>query len=69
MTVTNSDRMEQMQDALQDLREDAALLQFVLLGAQPSIEPQAFSCLLRLSDYLKQHIQDAGMLFESRGKG
>ncbi len=60
--MKTSDQLEQIQEAMQDLREDAALLQLALLGAQASVDRMTLSCLLRLNDYLKQHIQDVEML-------
>lgn len=58
------EQFEQMEEAFQDLREDVALLQLVLLGAQAAIDRLTLSCLLRLSDYIKQHLQDVRMLVD-----
>ncbi len=57
-----------MQETLQDLREDITLLQLALLGAQASIDKLTLSCLLRLSDYLKQHIEDMGAVCQGEGR-
>ena len=59
MEIQNSDCI---QEALQDLQEDIALLQLALLGAQASVDKVTLNCLLRLSDYLKQHIEDMATL-------
>lgn len=53
---------ECLREALEDLEEDVALLQLALLGAQASIDRLTLACLLRLSDYLKQHVEDVEVL-------
>ena len=45
-------------ETLEDLQEDLFLLRMTLLGAEEVLEPLAFRCLLRLSDYLEQHVDD-----------
>lgn len=62
MMLTTEERSEYMKEALQDLKEDVALLQLALLGAQTSIDRLTLNCLLRLSDYLKQHVDDICVL-------
>lgn len=49
---------ESLRDTLQDLREDAALLRLALMGAEASMDRLTLDCLLRLSDYLNQHVDD-----------
>lgn len=56
-------RQEDIRETLQDLREDVALLQLALMGAEVSIDRLTFSCLLRLTDYLKQHVGDMESYF------
>ena len=58
MMLTPEEHAECLEETLQDLREDVALLQLALLGAQVSIDELTLRCLLRLSDYLKQHVDD-----------
>ncbi len=60
--MTKQEFSKCMQETLQDLREDAALLQLTLLGAQASIDKLTLNCLLRLTDYLKQHVEDMNTL-------
>ena len=50
-----------MMEALQDLREDAVMLHAVLCNAKAPVDQVTLACLLRLSDYLNQHIQDMEM--------
>ena len=56
--VSHFDHDECVRETLQDLREDAALLHLALMGAQVSIDELTWTCLLRLSDYLDQHVKD-----------
>jgi len=58
MMLTPTEHTECIEETLQDLREDVALLQLALLGAQAAIDRLTLHCLLRLSDYLKQHVDD-----------
>ena len=51
-----------VRETLRELREDAALLRMALLGGQSSMDGLTFSCLLRLSDYLRQHVDDVWVL-------
>lgn len=52
-------------DAIETLREDAALLELALMGAEVAIIPFIFSCLLRLTESLKQHIEDMAALYSA----
>ena len=56
--MRNFDHDECVKETLQELREDAALLHLALMGAQVSIDELTWTCLLRLSDYLDQHVKD-----------
>lgn len=56
--LTPAERSECIKETLQDLQEDATLLQLTLMGAHASIDKLTLSCLLRLTDYLKQHVDD-----------
>ena len=60
--MTGLEYSECLQETLQDLREDAALLRLALLGARVSIDRLTLDCLLRLSDYLNQHVDDLRVL-------
>ncbi len=60
--LTPTEHSECIEETLQDLQEDIALLRLALLGAQVSIDPLTHSCLLRLADYLKQHVDDICVL-------
>ena len=60
--MANFEQEENLREALQDLREDAALLRLALLGARVSIDRLTLDCLLRLSDYLNQHVDDLRVL-------
>lgn len=63
--MTGFEYSEHLQETLQDLREDAALLNLALLGARVSIDELTLTCLLRLTDYLDQHIRDIWTLYEN----
>ncbi|MGN0985311.1 MAG: hypothetical protein ACI4OU_02355 [Candidatus Enterenecus sp.] len=56
--MTDFEEEEGLRAAFQDLREDAALLRLALLGARVSTDRLTLDCLLRLSDYLDQHVDD-----------
>ena len=60
--LSETQHFECVQETLQDLREDVALIQLALWGAHASIDKLTLSCLLRLSDYLKQHVEDLVVL-------
>lgn len=53
---------ECLKETLQELKEDALLLDLALLGAQEFIDKLTLDCLLRLSDYLGQHVNDISVL-------
>lgn len=56
--MTDFEYSECLEETLQELREDAMLLNLALLGAQVSIDELTHDCLLRLTDYLQQHVND-----------
>lgn len=60
MTIFN--QQECIQETLQDLQEDAALLRLAVLGMARSTDKLTLACLLRLSDYLNQHVNDIRIL-------
>ena len=51
--INRFEHAECVQETLQELREDTALLHLVLMGAQASVDELTWTCLLRLTDYLK----------------
>ena len=55
-----------LQEAVQALREDSALLELALLGAQAAIDPTTLSCLLRVSDFIRDHIREMSALTETQ---
>ena len=55
-------KFECIQETLQDLQEDAALLRLSILGTQASVDELTRICLLRLTDYLDQHVNDICVL-------
>ena len=60
--MTPFEHDECLREALQELQEDAALLRLTLLGAQAPADALTLSCLLRLSNYLDQHVGDIRVL-------
>ena len=56
------DRKECIQETLCELKEDTAILRMVLMGAEGSVEQLTWDCLLRLTDYLEQHVDDICVL-------
>ena len=60
--MTDFDQSECLQETLQELQEDARLIHLSLLGAQTSVDKLTLDCLLRLTDYLSQHINDVCVL-------
>lgn len=60
--INRFEHAECVQETLQELREDTALLHLVLMGAQASVDELTWTCLLRLTDYLKQHVDDICIL-------
>lgn len=53
---------EALRETLQELREDAMLIGLALLGTQGSVDKLTRDCLLRLADYLNQHVNDIATL-------
>lgn len=62
--MTDLEYSKSLEDALEDLQEDAELIRIVLLGAGDAVDELTLRCMLRLSDYLKQHINDVEMLLK-----
>lgn len=60
--MTDRERAECIQETLHDLREDTALLRMALMGAEAAVDELTWACLLRLTDYLKQHVDDICVL-------
>ena len=52
-------------DAIETLREDAALLELALMSAEVAVIPFTFPCLLRLTERLQQHIEDMAALYSA----
>ena len=55
-------KFECIQETLQDLQEDAALLRLSILSTKNAVDDLTRTCLLRLIDYLNQHIHDICVL-------
>jgi len=51
-----------LQESLYDLRQDTRLLQLAIRGAAHTMDPLTWECLLRLTDYLQQHVNDVCFL-------
>lgn len=64
--MTKPEYTECLEETLQELREDAMLLELTLLGAQCSIDCLTLNCLQRLTDYLQQHVNDICVLCRGR---
>ena len=47
-----------LQNALYDLKQDTKLLQLAIRGSDSSMDSLTKECLLRLTDYLQQHVND-----------
>ena len=62
MILDEFEHSECVKETLQELREDAMLIALSLLGAQVSIDKLTLDCLLRLTDYLNQHVNDICVL-------
>lgn len=60
--MTIFDRNECIKEVLQDLQEDTLLLRLSILGLQGSVDELTSVCLLRLTDYLNQHVNDICVL-------
>lgn len=56
------ERKECIQETLCELQEDTALLRMALMGAEGPVDQLTWDCLLRLTDYLKQHVDDICVL-------
>ena len=56
------ERKECIQETLCELQEDTALLRMALMGAEGSVDQLTWDCLVRLTDYLKQHVDDICVL-------
>lgn len=63
-----SDRILCIQETLRDLREDAALLRLTVLGARGHMDRLTRDCLIRLSDYLGQHVNGICALCRERNR-
>ena len=57
-------KSECIQETLQDLQEDAVLLRLSILGTANTVDELTRTCLLRLTDYLTQHVNDICVLCE-----
>ena len=55
-------KSECIQETLQDLQEDVTLLRLSILGTKNTVDELTQTCLLRLIDYLNQHINDICVL-------
>ena len=64
--MLRSDYAECLQESLNDLREDARLLQIALRGVRAPADELTMNCLLRLTDYLNQHVDDVCALCRVR---
>ena len=62
MTMLISEHAECLQESLNDLREDARLLQITLRGVRTPADELTMNCLIRLTDYLDQHVNDVCVL-------
>lgn len=60
--MNETDRVECLAETLQELREDARMLSLVLHGVRVPTDRLSLDCLLRLSDYLNQHVTDVCIL-------
>ena len=63
------DRQTCLQETLHDLMQDARLLQLTIRGSDSTIEPLTAECLLRLTDYLQQHVNDLCFLYKQNLSG
>lgn len=53
---------KELKESLEALKEDERLLQLALRGTQDFVDEITVSCLLRLADYLNQHVNDVWVL-------
>ncbi len=58
----NDERFENLCETLEELQEEAAFLNLTLLGAESAIDRRTLGCLMRLSDYVTQHVNDLSAL-------
>ena len=65
IAMTSFEYSECLRETLQDLREDAMLLVLALNGVRSSVDSLTLDCLLRLNDYLNQHMDDLRFLCSS----
>jgi hypothetical protein len=52
------EQQEELSTTLEILREDILMLRLMLFGLDEDRADPALSCLIRMSDYLNQHIQE-----------
>lgn len=64
--MTKIEYTECLEETLQELREDATLIELTLMGAQRAMDSLTLSCLQRLTDYLQQHVNDICVLCGGR---
>lgn len=64
--MTKTEYTECLEETLQELREDATLIELTLMGAQRAMDSLTLSCLQRLTDYLQQHVNDICVLCGGR---
>lgn len=60
--MTEFEYSECLEETLQGLREDGRLLNLALMGAEISVDRLTLDCLMRLADYLNQHVNDICVL-------
>lgn len=56
------DQQEALQNALEALEEDAALLRLAFMGAQIEVGKLTLRCFLRLADALEGHVRQTAIL-------
>lgn len=66
--MADSVRSECIQETLRDLREDTALLRLTVLGTRGHMDRLTRDCLIRLIDYLGQHVNDICVLCRDRSR-
>jgi len=62
INMTDFEHFECLSETLRELQEDAQLLRLALLASRPTADGLTLDCLLRLSDYLSQHVNDICVL-------
>ena len=60
--MTDFDRAECLAETLEELQEDTTLLRLSILGTEGFVDELTRACLLRLTDYLDQHVNDICVL-------